>query len=790
MPVLLSFVFFCSGAIALVYEVLWQRQFALLFGSGAPATAVVLAAYFAGLGLGSFLFGRRGGKMANPLMWYAALEVIVALTVPLVLPILHLYEKWYPEILAKLGHMPGMLLAAKAFLAFAAIAIPTAAMGGTLPVLAQLFDRGREQLGVRVGWLYVVNTAGAAVGAILVPWLLLPQLGMTKTVLACGSGNIGIAALAFGIRVRGLDSAAVASRKVPSPASRQCLLLAGLSGAGMFALQVLWNRAFAQVHENSIYSFALVVTLFIVAIALGAQAARRFLRKGFRVDTVLGGAWVLGGFAVAVCPVLVVAWTNGLGYFRGEWQTLLLKGGSLILFPVALLAAGIPLLIQRLGDASKASAAEVTGSLLAVNIAGSIAGALLAGFALPVWLGVWNSIMAIGAIFAVAGAWLLWNSLAPRAVLVLALAALAWLQHRADLPRSRVDEKRGERLLALEESAYGIVAVTERGDSRRLKLNNNYTLGGTSATGDERMQAHIPLLIHPRPQRAVFLGFGTGITAGGALFHSGVSVQAVELVPEVASLAAQYFAQANRNFHADPGARLVIDDARNFLRGTPEKFDVIVNDIVVPWQQGEAALYTREHFVAAKKALNTNGVFCVWVPAFQLGEADFRILLRTFLSVFERAQVWRGDFSPDRPAVALIACQRPLDAADVERRLGEMIADPANPHLGSPRAFWMHFVGILDHVAEVRINSEDRPWIELLAARHPNFLTGRRLQVWESTIQAPVEGEAELGRAAGHLMLEFTLATFEGNRPVAAQFQGRLREILGPEAFQLVFGTP
>jgi spermidine synthase len=789
MPVLLSLIFFCSGAIALVYEVLWQRQFALLFGSGAPATAVVLAAYFAGLGLGSFVFGRRGGKMANPLLWYATLEFAIALTVPLVLPILHLYEKWYPEILENLGHMPGMLLTTKALLAFAAILIPTAAMGGTLPVLAQLFDRSKEQLGVRVGWLYVVNTAGAAVGALLVPWLLLPQLGMSRTVLACAAGNIGIAAVAFGIRGQGLDSPAVLSRKVSSPASRQCLLLAGVSGAGMFALQVLWNRALAQVHENSIYSFALVVTLFIVAIALGAQAARWFLRKGFRVDPVLGTAWILGGLAVALCPAVLVAWTNGLGYFRGEWATLLLRGGSLILFPVAVLAAGIPLLVQRLSDASKASAAEVTGGIFAVNIFGSIAGALLGGFVLPAWLGIWNAMIIVGAIFAVTGAWVAWKSL-PRLVLVLGLILLGWLQHRADLPRTRVDEKRGERLLALKESAYGIVAVTERAGSRRLKLNNNYTLGGTSATGDERMQAHIPLLIHPRPQRAAFLGFGTGITAGGALFHPGVAVQAVELVPEVSFLAAQYFAEAAENFHTHPSARLIIDDARNFLRGTHDKFDVIVNDIVVPWQQGEAALYTREHFVAAKNALNINGVFCVWVPAFQLGEGEFQILLRTFLSVFHSAQVWRGDFSPGRPALALIACELSPNPADLERRLAGMRPDPANPHLRSPRAFWMHFVGILNEISETRINSEDRPWIELLAPRHANFLTGRRLQAWESAIPGRLEGDAELGRLAGHLMLEFTLATSEGNRQRAGQIQGQLREMLGPEASQLVFGSP
>jgi spermidine synthase len=789
---LLPFVFFCSGGIALVYEVLWQRQFALLFGSGAPATAVVLAAYFSGLGVGSFVFGRWGGQLSRPLNWYAGLEFVIALGALLVLPVLSLYEKWYPEIVQNFGGAPAQLLCAKGLLALAAILIPTAAMGATLPVLAELVDPHKKQLGLRVGWLYVVNTAGAAAGAACVPYVLLPQLGMSKTVLACAAGNIVIGLLALWMRTRWPSTAAIAMPKVRVRVPGRWLGLAFVSGAGIFALQVLWNRAFAQVHENSIYSFAVVVTIFIVAIALGGQAARWILRKGIEVDRALGTTWVIGGIAVAFCPALFVAWTNGLAYFRGEWMSLVLRGGSLVLLPAALLAAGLPLLIEKLGHLSKKSAVEVMGNILALNITGSIAGALLAGFALPAWLGMWNAMVAVGAMFAVAGASMLWKSAAPRAVLVLALVAFAWVHQRADLPRTRLDEKRGEQLLALKESGYGIVAVTGRADSRRLKLNNNYTLGGTSATGDERMQAHIPLLIHPRPQRAVFLGFGTGITAGGALFHPGISVQAVELVPEVSALAAKYFAEANENFQAHSSARLIIDDARNFLRGTHDKFDVMVNDIVVPWQQGEGALYTREHFVAAKRALNTNGVFCVWIPAFQLGQTEFNILLRTFLSVFGRAQVWRGDFSPSRPALALIACERPLNQADIERRLGEMKADPANPHLRSARAFWMHFIGILndEDIAEPRINSEDRPWIELFAPRQENFLTGRRLQLWQSAMGGHLEGDAEVGRAAGHMMLEFTVATSESNRQRAQQIQGRLREMLGAETFQLVFGVP
>ena len=804
--VLLALAFFCSGAFGLVYEVVWQREFALLFGSGAPATAVVLAAFFAGLGLGSFAFGRLRSQ-SSPLQTYAILELVIAVGVLLVTPLLTLYARWYPGIIAWAGQGSFALVAVKGILAFAAIMIPAAAMGGTLPVLAELVDAGSEHLGLNVGWLYAVNTAGAALGAAAFPVILLRLLGSQGTVLLCAAGNVAIAIAAFCMSRRWPEAAP--SRKHGRRAEglqtqqRILLALAFVSGAGMFALQVLWNRAFAQIHANSIYSFAVIVTVFILAIALGVQAARVALRRGVTVERGFGLGWIIGGVAVGFCPAFFVAMTGGLAYVGGaSWGGLILKAAFMILLPVALLSMGLPLLLEKAGSLSHGRGGEVVGTMLAVNVTGAIIGALLGGFALPAWMGMWNAMIATGAVFAAAGAWMLWKAPAARAAAIAAFVGISWLQQKADLPRVRLDSKRGESLVALEEGAFGIVAVTERAGSRRLKLNNHYTLGGTFATGDERLQAHIPLLLHPGPKRAVFLGLGTGITAGGALSHSNVNVRAVELVPEVSEMAAKYFAEANGNFHSRTNAEVIIDDARNFLRGTRQKFDVIVSDIVVPWQQGESALYTVEYFDAAKRSLNGNGLFCVWVPAFQLGPEEFDILLRTFLSVFEHAQVWRGDFSPTRPALALVGGHAPFDGEAITRRISEMAADPTNPHLGEARGMWMYFVGVVrsEDVAESRINSEDRPWLELLAPLRGGtngLFVGRTLANWESRLTgtaqrltAQVSVDATAGYKGGRLMVEWTQATFEGDQRRAEEIRSRLRETLGDETYRLIFGTP
>ena len=180
-----------------------------------------------------------------------------------------------------------------------------------------------------------------------------------------------------------------------------------------------------------------------------------------------------------------------------------------------------------------------------------------------------------------------------------------------------------------------------------MKLNNHYVLGGTASTGDERMQAHIPLLLHPSPKRVAFLGLGTGITAGASRLHPTERVTTMEIVPEAIQLAQQYFAEANLGAIDSPSIEVVAADARNFLKTSRRKFDVIVGDLFVPWRRGEASLYTIEHFRAARQALAAGGLFCQWLPMFQLSENEFKIVAATFLDVFQIRLCGAAIFHPE-----------------------------------------------------------------------------------------------------------------------------------------------
>lgn len=825
---LLGILFFCSGAVALVYEVLWMRRLALVFGSAAPAIAATLAAYFAGLGFGAYFLGRLAPRRWPALRCYALLEVVIAIGALAVNPILDLSTRSFPAIYLRFADSPAVFLLIKIPLAFAALFLPTFCMGGTLPVLGAALDAGRRRLGTTAGLLYALNTFGAAAGTLAAPFLLLPNLGGRAALWLCVATNA-----ALGLTAWLLDKSysLPAAMSPPSPQPQKeigharrtlggLLLLAAFSGAITFSVQVLWTRAFQQVHENSIHSLAVVVAVFIAGLAVGAALLRAGLRRQWSPNVLLGWSWWAAGITLAVGPLLFLQLTNGLAYLPASGSSLayalrlLGLAGAVIFVPVVLLGIALPALMEIASSDSPREPGRLLGDLLAANVAGSVIGALLGGFALPQWFGLWHSLLGIAAALLGAGCVVTGRVSKPpprwlRFVLPTVATLLIVALWRMDLPRVRLNVARGERLLAVAEGTHGIVAVVEREGSRRLKLNNHYALGGTASTGDERVQAHLPLLLHPSPKQVAFLGLGTGITAGGALFHPVDKIVALELVPEAIDAARQYFSPAEANLFADARVRLIADDARHYLRGSGAKFDVIIGDLVVPWRQGEGALFTREQFQIARASLNSGGLFCQWLPLFQLAEEDVRPIINTFLSVFPEASVWRGDFAPGEPALALMGSDRPFiaDAALVSKRVLEMRPDPANPHLAHPAVVWMYFAGVLrqrDVASDPGpLNTEDFPIVEWRGplrrtdATGPPRLTGLKLEQWLDDLAgqsaasiANLPATEQQAVRAGRLMAAFSLASAAGRADEATRIQAELRQSLPDDIFQSLFGPP
>jgi spermidine synthase len=811
---------FASGAAALVYEILWMRRFAVVLGATAPATAATLAALFTGLALGSWLFGRMSVRWHRPLLAFGLLELGIGAGAVVAAGLLVLADRVQPSLHAALAGHRGAMIAADTLVAVLAVLLPTTLMGGTLPALTQAASRHAGHLGVTAGGLYAVNTAGAATGALLVPAVLLPALG-TAGSLAAGvlaSACVGTLALLLARPAPPSDAsgpepapplrARRARATAPSvPPSRRALaLMAFASGAIALGLEVLWTRMLALVHESSTHAFALVTAVFLASLAAGAGAGRTVARRRpAAARRVLVAAWVLSGLCAVATPRAFVALTDlrqvGSGSTWAADQVALALTAAAVLLPATVLAGMVLPLLMEMAGGQGGESGPVVGRLLAANLAGCVAGPFVATFALLPTVGLWGAISFAAALSVAAGALSrdpggpptprrIAAGLAP---VMLVLAAGAILRPWT-LPVASVGA--GERVIAVHEGAMGTVAVIGSGDtadsaSYRMKLDNMYTIGGTLSAGDERMQAHVPLLLHPAPRRVAFLGLGTGITAGAAMLHDVEQVEAVEIVPEVVTAARTAFAQANLGVADDPRVTIVHDDARTWLRSAGARFDVIAGDLFVPWRRGEARLYSLEQFEAARGALAPGGVFCQWVPMYQVSEEDFRGIAATFLHVFPSATLWRGDFRAVEPALALVAFRdgEALDPAAVDARAAALARrrDDANPYMSHPAGVWLHLVGPLaagdPWLLGAPLNRDAAPWIELRSSvgragaarrRDAAFVAGDLDALLERVAAAPLAGTPLERAAPEHLRWRDAGAALW--RASLLAHEGRLRE--------------
>ena len=747
--------FLVSGTGALVVETTWLRWLRLLLGATAPAVSATLVAFLLGQALGAWLASRAAPRWRRPLAVYGALELAAAAASLAVPALLALGGQWLDPNYDALREAPARLAALRLAVALAATLPAATCFGATYPALASATLGGPAALGSRGALLYGVNTLGAAFGLFLASFVLPEALGVGAG-HALGAACLAAAGLGAWLASRTLPAlgpAPPAAAPIPSPGlapvpspglapvpsprlapvASRLLALAALSGFTSFAAQVLLTQAFARVLNQSTFAFGSVGLVTLLALAAGALLVAALERtRAVAAETLLGAALVAAALGFAAFPAVFVAASDGLAFLgaRAPWPAYGFAAFRLAATTAgpALVAAALvlPALLALAGRAARDGVTgQVAGRLLAANTLGALVGALLAPWLLLPSLGLWLALACVGIAYAL-GAVFLAPSAPGRSRLLRDVAlGLGWMLviSRATplgLPPLRVEA--GAKLVAAEQTPAGLVAVLERDGGRILQVDNHYALGGSADAVRQEREGHLPLLLHPAPKRVAFLGSATGSSAAAALAHPSVTRLAlVELVPGVAAAARAWFAVENRGVYTSPKSEVVLDDARNFVRATSERFDVIVGDLFVPWQAGTGSLYTREHFAAARDHLAPGGLFCQWLPLYQLSAREFAVIAATFLDVFPDAFVLRGDLFAGHPIVALVGGAGPAPdprlVAAGAARLREAgvrdrwVSDPAGP--------FALYVAPLAPAAEsfrgLPRNTDDTPVIELLA---------------------------------------------------------------------------
>lgn len=638
----LILLYFISGLVSLAYEVLWARMLGLQFGVSIFGVVVTVAAFMAGLGMGSLLGARWARRIQAPLAVFAMLEAGVAfyaLGMPWLQQVL---DDWLGGVATQAPLSAWYALQGGAALVL--LFVPALAMGAGFPLVLKAAGQMASGRGACLGRIYGFNALGGVVGALL-PLLLLPWLGWVSAIRVVAGIGLGVAVAAFWLssRVPEGNVAGMGEGDSVRPVRLSFLTLAAYAGVGAAALmlQVGWSRLFGMILLRTEYVLAVLLAVFLAGIGLGSIVARR-MRGGhwFSVLPVLAGGFSLLGLWWV--PRLA-EWVEQ-AHFSSLVDALWWQGLAIVLLtlPVTLvLGAWLPLLNTRLGGH------HGTGAwLYGANSLGAALGAGLAGFVLIPWLGTPATLCLAALMLFVCG--MTWVEVRwPWAVLA-GLAMLAGAGRLYELPKVSVllpAAQAGSQDIYVREDAISITHVVERLDGQRLLLADLQRMDASSdptAVEAQKNQARLPLLLHPDPRSVLFLGLGTGISAAGSLPFTQLSRKGVELSQGAIEAAGEWFAPVNQGVMS--GLNVVRDDARRFLRADGGHYDVIIGDLFHPDLVGHSALLSVQQFQRARERLTANGLFVQWLALNQFDAGSLDVILRSFRSVFPGAVVFMDGF--------------------------------------------------------------------------------------------------------------------------------------------------
>lgn len=738
--------FFLSGASGLVYQVIWVRLLTRIFGTTTFAVSALLAAFMAGLGLGAALASRCLIRMRHPLRWFGALEIgigLYALTLNALLPS---GEQLFLGIVSQLGlSLHGENLA-KVVLSFIVLLPPTTLMGASLPLLVKQSVNSLATVGLRTGSLYAINTFGAAFGCFLAGFYTIPLWGMEATTQMAAAANtfvgLGAIALSFILFAPASETeVSAAEPEISRTTSRLRWAVAAftISGFAGIGLEVVWTRLLTLVFKGYSYSFTAMLTVFLIGIALGSVTFARPADRSRDPEALLGILQIAIGITVTGFTALLMFADSSrafLQYNLGYDFT----GQTLAQFLIALIVLGIPTflfgaqfpIVSRLATDEARRAGRRVGLLYAMNVVGSILGALIVGYVLIPFVGTQaslrllaGSMVAMGVALVVTRSGL--TSVSKRAVVVGAVAFMAaavvatprdlsLTLHRQWLQADEVIEYYEEGA-----SATVMVAGSSEKDSARRILVNGSSASNSSTYGlsVNRVQGSIPFLFDRMPKRVLAACFGTGVTFGTLGQFDIEHMDGVDISPEVIR-AAGTFRRENYDVVNNDRVTIHIDDGRNFLLKSEDKYDVITMEPMPPALAGVSDMYTREFYDLCKQHLNPGGMVSQWVPMYYLTLDDMKMLYATFADAFPHIMVFYHNFD-----TFLVGSSEPLRLspdAFRERLISEKLRrDLAAIQLFEPEdlfsAYLMGRDAVVAFAGDAPIVTDDLPFVEFTAPK-------------------------------------------------------------------------
>ncbi|MBW2464720.1 MAG: fused MFS/spermidine synthase, partial [Deltaproteobacteria bacterium] len=684
--------FFLSGASGLLYQVLWIRIFTSILGGTTQSMSAVVSAFMLGMAAGSYIFGRIADRTPAAVRLYGLLELAAGAAAALAF-VLFIATSAFGEALY--GVVPYGVYQWLLFgVAFVFVSVPAAFLGGMLPPLIRQLTTTEESLRPVLSSLYAANSLGAAFGA-MGCILLVSYFGyLGAYAVAIGlSVAVGIMALRIGralpkrpghADVAAPDDAAAPEPAAPEPAAprfefdrspehgRAVLFAIAVSGFSALGFEVVWFRLSGLLLRGTLGGFGVILAVYLIGLSLGSAWVARVSDR--RAGTAL----------VTIEVALAVATALSLPLFALGQEVLLSRAPGIawalaLLFIVTFLyGATFPLASRLFIGSGLGKLGQSVGTVYAVNVLGAICGSLITGFVFIPILGTQTALYVLVAFNVASALSLLPFVRRPRRRVTLAVAiAFAFLlgvfleggPWDRRLVQSVIPPDRGE-LIELVDSELQMLSVFERPDGERILHGGPFISGATVAIRrqTQRLQGHLPMLVHPNPKRVLEIGYGVGEIARVISLHDPDRIDLVEIDPEMTDIADRYFGRINGRVSERANVQVHPMDGRHFLQMTDDRFDVIMSDSMILESEASFRLYTQEHFVAGREHLAPGGIMALWLPLEVAGDTS-RTILRTFVEVFPETLAWMPTGEPGHEVFLLgFRDEATVDAEELARR--------------------------------------------------------------------------------------------------------------------------
>lgn len=761
MHILIFALFLFSGMAGLIYQIVWIKLLALVFGVTLLAISTVLASFFGGLALGSWLGGKWVDRRGDGFKWYGIAEIIIGAFALVFLNLLDLNNSVYALIAHKFSTNFYALSVLKFVLSAILLIIPTTLMGATLPILSKALARSETRFAKDIGGLYAINTIGAVIGTVLTAFFLIPSLGISAVIYLTACLNIIIGVIALLINKSHKETAAPAN--VPLSSNRAgekelpdyfaFILIAGfaISGFTGLAYEVIWSRILGFILTGTVYAFSAVLAVFLVGIALGSYSFSLFLDRVKKPSTlvmILACVEVLIGVS-AIFLLNLFEKIPSLDFYPaidstphwGEFIYLNFLTSFITLFaPAYLFGATFPV-ICKIYNMRNTDTGTKIGNIYSLNTVGGIFGSFASGFVLIPFLGMQNALIAMGIVNIILGAvFALTNPFTPKpqkAVFIavsagLAAAALFFAPANMPLSLHKAFLTRGEDIVFYEEGATATVMIAERKGMDLNASNKRLWVNGNRATAAyyeglqiNRFQGVLPNVLHPNPKDVLVICFGSGTTFGTLSQFPVTQVDNVEIAGTVVK-GAPHFTKENMDVLHNPKSRIIIDDGRSYLAATSKKYDIITEEPMHPALVGVVNLYTKEYYELAKSRLKEGGIISQWIPLYNLSTEDVRTMVKTFQSVFPHTTIWLANTdifmigSPERTVIDLDKLERSLEMPNIKSLLTDIDLEDKHEFLST---FIMNEDMVREYAKDAPVMTDNNPLVEYIGPRSLNVNT-------------------------------------------------------------------